>query len=362
MTAKDKIENNDFERRALALYQAFKQSSDVMFYTDQNGAILEVNDAFTKSYGYTAQEALGKTPRLFRSKKSDGALYEQLWSDLLLRGHWHGRIINRSKAGREIPVHLAITAVKNESGHVIGYISSALDMSSQEALQNRLTRLESMAGIGEMAAVMAHEIRNPLSSIVMATKQLSSDILSAEDRAMVISVLQEEGRRLGGLLDHFLAYARPREPRPSLNDLNALLMDICRAVQSNADLVGTVRIKTVLDGNLKPFPFDAEQMRQVAWNLLINGLQAMEGRGDILLETGLSGTSAFFRVKDSGPGVQPEARDCLFKPFYTTKNRGSGLGLATADRIIRAHHGKINVESAPGYGASFTVLIPITEA
>jgi signal transduction histidine kinase len=277
------------------------------------------------------------------------------------KGYWRGQMINKAKDGREIPVILTITAVKDNSGEIIGYVSNAIDMTEQLALQARVADSEALATIGEMAAVVVHEIRNPLGSIVMAAKQLAGSDLSDKDHAMVLQVLKTESSRLNEALTNFLAYGRPRELKLQRAALNGVVQEVFRMIQSNAELIKEIEIDVALDSALKPFPMDPDQIRQVLWNILLNAVQAMGSRGTMTIKTGRRGEWAFFRVKDTGPGISKETMKKLFKPFQTTKQQGTGLGLAIADRIIKAHGGRIEVESR-GRGAAFTVYLPSIEA
>lgn len=349
-------------RRALIFYEGFKRANDVMFYCDRDGAILDVNQAFTTHYGFTRKEALGKTPGILRSRHSTPELYKRMWTNIMdpKKGFWHGQMINKAKDGREIPVVLTITAVRDDTGAIVGYISTATDMTEQFALQARLADSQALATIGEMVAVVAHEIRNPLGSIVMAAKQLVGGTLDAQDREMVLQVLRGESQRLNEALTNFLAYARPREIKRQRSDLNAMVDEVCRMVQSNPDLIKEIKVEVSLALDLDPFTMDPDQVRQVLWNIILNAIQAMGGSGTLSVETGRDSGSAYFRVRDTGPGIAPEKLGAIFKPFHTTKQQGTGLGLAIADRIIQAHGGRIEVES-PDEGACFAVYLPCIE-
>lgn len=350
-------------RRALALYEAFRRSNDVMFYCDRNGVILDVNAAFTRVYGYTREEAIGQTPRILRSRHSTQDTYQQMWGQILdpQKGFWRGQLINRTKEGVEVPVVLTITAVRDASGEIIGYVSNALDVTEQMALQGRVAQAEALASLGEMAAVVAHEIRNPLGSIVMAAKQLTVGRLTKADRDMVYRVLRDESQRLNETLTNFLAFARPRQIKLEPADLNGLVDDVCRTLSSNEELLQGVRLETDLDAKLKPFPIDRDQIRQVVWNIALNAVQAMDGSGRLAVSTGAGSGVAWLRIQDSGPGIPESALTEIFKPFQTSKQQGTGLGLAIAQRIVKAHGGSIGVESTVGRGATFTVKLPYVQ-
>lgn len=346
---------------ALTLYQAFRSSNDVMFFCDPNGAIRDVNDSFIRHYGWTREEIIGQNPRILRSRCTTPDVYEEMWTRILdpAIGFWRGELLNRAKDGRELPVVLTITSVRDAKGTIVGFVSNGMDVGELRRLQERVAQTEALARLGQMAAVVAHEIRNPLGSIVMAARQLASGTLPSEDRELVLNILRDESQRLNETLTNFLAYARPRPLKLERNDLNALAADVARIIAGDAS-EGS-RIETSLDPKLAPFHFDGDQVRQVAWNIALNAIQALEGRGTVSISTGLRGHFAFLRVDDDGPGIAPAARDDLFQPFKTTKTHGTGLGLAIADRIVRAHGGSIDVESSPERGASFTVLLPTAQ-
>jgi len=361
--ARDLTAQRQYERRALAFYQTFLNSNDFMFYTDRAGVILDVNAAFIRRFGFSREEAVGRTPSIVRSPKTPLATYKRLWSDILdsNRGFWRGRIVNRAKDGSEVPVLLSITSVRDPKGDIVGFVSSAVDMSEQEELQRRLAQSEALAAVGSMAAVVAHEIRNPLGSIVTAASSSAREGLSAEERRTLLEVLRKESQRLSETLQQFLQYARPRDPKLEKADLNEALREVLSLVRSDRGLLGSVKVTESLAPGLKPFPFDGDLLRQVLWNILINALQAMEGKGRLHVVTEASSGQAVIRVSDSGPGIPAESIPKIFQPFHTSKRRGTGLGLPIAERIVSAHGGRILVESEPGKGTLFSVFLPMKE-
>lgn len=361
---RDLTAQRKLERQALVFYQAFRNSNDYMFYTDRNGIILDVNDAFMRRFGYAREEAVGRSPRIVRSELTTNETYRRLWADIADpgKGFWSGRIVNRTKSGELVPLILSITAVKDPAGGILGFVSSAVDLSEQEKLQRQLSKTESLAAVGSMAAMLAHEIRNPLGSIVTAAKSISQDQLPAEDRDTLLAIIRKESRRLSDSLGQFLQYARPREPRKSLGDLNAAIREILRIVRSDSGLRGRVRIEERLAKSLRPLHFDGDLIRQVLWNVILNALEAMSGTGRLRVETSESDGEVAVRVEDNGPGIAAEELKRIFEPFHSTKQKGSGLGLAVAERIAAAHGGGLVVESEPGRGARFSLILPRAEA
>ncbi|TBR17774.1 PAS domain-containing sensor histidine kinase [bacterium] len=360
--ARDLTAQRQLERRALAFYQAFRNSNDSMFYTDRNGIIQDVNDAFVRRFGYSREEAVGRSPRIVRSRHTTDEIYKALWGDILSpeKGHWRGRLINRTKSGEEVSVLLSITAVRDAADRIVGFVSSAFDMTEIESLNRRLSKSESLAAVGAMAAVLAHEIRNPLGSLVTAAASLGRPDLPPDDRGALTNVLRTESRRLSDTLTQFLQYARPREPKLELADLAAVLTEVAALLRSDKGALGKVRLTLKADAALKPFPFDADQVRQVLLNIILNALQALAGKGRVALSAEVRDGHAAVVIADDGPGIPREVQKRLFEPFHTTKERGTGLGLAVAERVVSAHGGRILVETDLGRGTAFTVLLPLS--
>jgi signal transduction histidine kinase len=233
-----------------------------------------------------------------------------------------------------------------------------------------------LAALGQMAAGLAHEIRNPLGSIKGAAQFLqpavktpgspgSSDRADLGDQREFLNIIVEEVNRLNKIVSQFLDYARPYrgEQKPlEIADVLKKTLQLLAKEESNP-----VEIGTAFAERLPPVRADAEQLFQVFLNLSLNALQAMPQGGKLLISTGLRratrrGAAAAFleiRFRDTGVGIPPGDLKNLFIPFFTTKEKGTGLGLPISQRIIENHGGTIEVRSQPGEGATFTVLLPV---
>lgn len=221
---------------------------------------------------------------------------------------------------------------------------------------NELIKAERLATIGEFAARIAHEIKNPLSGITVALEIMRSKS-EDNDQQQSISEVLKEVRRLDRILKELLQLSIPKEMDFRRADPNDIVERSVLVVSPSADEKG-VTIETNLNCT-EEFDLDFEKCQQVVINLLINGLDALEtGEGKVTVETNSIDGELHIRVTDTGHGISPHEMEKVFEPFYTSKKQGTGLGLAISKRIIEAHNGSISVSSEVGTGSAFTVVLP----
>jgi signal transduction histidine kinase len=224
----------------------------------------------------------------------------------------------------------------------------------------QLIRSEKLAALGQLAAGIAHEIRNPLTSINILIHSLAEKLSTKNSQWEDLKVIEEEILRINEIVDQFLRFAKPASPLFEKADLIPLFEEILQLLRPQIE-----RGKIAVKKEFEPLPFitvDKEQIKQVILNLLINAIQAMPkvGRLDLSSRVSREGHWIELIIQDSGIGIPPEDIDKLFDPFFSTKEGGMGLGLSIAHRIIDQHHGKIEVESNPGKGTRFTISLPIS--
>jgi two-component system sensor histidine kinase AtoS len=230
------------------------------------------------------------------------------------------------------------------------------DLKKTEA---QLIRSEKLAALGQLAAGIAHEIRNPLTSINILIHSLTENFPTKDSRWEDLKVIEEEILRINEIVDQFLRFAKPAPPLLDKTDLIPIFEETLQLLRPQIE-----KGKIAVQKEFEPLPLitvDREQIKQVILNLLMNAIQAMPGGGQLSMSGRFSrdGYWVELTVQDSGVGIPPEDLDKLFDPFFSTKEGGIGLGLSIAHRIIDQHHGKIEVESNPGKGTLFTISLPV---
>jgi two-component system sensor kinase FixL len=330
---------------------------DGIVVIDAHGRIEAFNPAAERLFGYTEKELVGQNVNVLMP-----APYHEEHDTYLTRYLVTGKakiigtgreVTGRRRDGTTFPLHLAVGELMVEGQR--RFTGILHDLTGRVRLEEQLREGAALAKVGEMAAVIAHEVKNPLAGIKGAI-QIIGGRLPAESRDT--AVLTEIVKRIDGLdtlIKDLLLFARPPQPRP-------VAVDVVPLVTMTAGLIGQdpslkdVRID--VRGSAPPVLADAEMLKIVFQNLLVNSAHAMQGCGTIDIVIGTSNGTCMIAFTDSGPGIPAEIRDKIFTAFFSTKTRGSGLGLATAKRLVEAHHGEIEVECPPSGGTTVTVRLP----
>ncbi len=225
----------------------------------------------------------------------------------------------------------------------------------------QIKRADRLSAIGQLAAGLAHEIRNPLASIEGAVDILERNRGTPERRAEFLSIIKKETRRLNRLLSALLDFARPRPPRVRPVHAGELFDQVLALVAHTGEREG-IRFRVEAAAGLPPVEADPEQLQQVVINLVLNSIQAMPEGGTITLGAAVDGDRFLIRVTDEGRGIPESELDKIFDPFYTTKPNGTGLGLAVVHQIVEQHGGTIRAARNPGRGMTFTILLPLARS
>ena len=234
-------------------------------------------------------------------------------------------------------------------------------MQEVKALEIEVLHRERLSALGNLAATVAHEIRNPLNAISMGLQRLKVEFQPTDDQeqySRVTELMLGEVHRLNSIVEQFLSLARPLDINPEALRVQDVLNELATLVGGEAQQ-SKVQIRVVAPLTLPPLKADREYLRQTLLNLILNGLQAMPEGGTLTLKANTSNGDFLISITDTGVGIAPENRRRIFEPYFTTKAKGSGLGLAIARRIIEAHGGKITVSGEADHGCCFQIALPL---
>jgi signal transduction histidine kinase len=223
--------------------------------------------------------------------------------------------------------------------------------------RTQMSRAEHLATLGELATGLAHEIRNPLAGIAGVIEIISRDLPSTSPARSVVKDVRQEIARINQIVGDLLQTARPHPPQVRKSDLNTTVEHAVMLGRQQA-LTTSAEITLQKDPSLPEIEHDSDQIHQVLLNLLLNALQAIDHDGKVSVVVRATGNAAVVEIADNGRGIPPEQLPHIFRPFFTTKGDGTGLGLSLARRIVEDHQGRIDVASTVGQGTTFTVILP----
>jgi PAS domain S-box-containing protein len=315
--------------------------SDGVIAVDNAGVIMTFNAAASLVLGYTAEQAIGRSFMDLFGRDFDVPQGPQLTE---LRAH----------NGEACPVSERNSPLADSSGLVLGSVKVFQDLSEIEALRERVRQKDRLAAIGEMAATVAHEIRNPLGGIRGFAALLRRDIDDDDPRGRLVNKVLDGATALDRVVGELLEYTRPLELHPRSTNC----ADLLEAAMGYVELGSKdIAVERSLDPDVHLY-VDPDKIRQVFLNVLLNAVQSIESAGQITLKTQVNGERATVVIGDTGGGMTAEQAEKACRPFFTTKEKGTGLGLAVASKIVQAHGGTLDIESAVGQGSTLSIGLP----
>ncbi|HZO99780.1 MAG TPA: ATP-binding protein [Terriglobia bacterium] len=352
-------------KRLLSFPPTFAQNLGVLVFSLAGVIALSVYELI--AHGLTWRTGLAFALLGALSAATGMLIYQERRSWALLRDL-------RLAIGRIAPKYAALTASTNPENGSKGLESEIRTLTDrwqefclhcQRVHDAEMVQAEHLATMGELAAGVAHEIRNPLAGIAGAIEIITKDFPKDHPDREILEDLREEVRRIEKVLNNLLAYARPKPPQFGLADLKetvARTLQLARQQTGNKKVEFSIQIPS----SLPHFHMDSEQLHQVLLNLVLNGIQAIEREGRISITAGVKKSEGPGRpevveisVADTGSGMSPETLERIFRPFYTTKRGGTGLGLSLCRRIISQHGGTLTAESQLNKGSRFVIRIPM---
>ena len=341
-------ENNDIKF-------ALDQSSIVAF-TDARGKITSVNEKFCEISKYSRGEIIGRDHNILNSGYHSKDFFKQLWKTIGEGNVWKGEIKNRAKDGTFYWVDTTIVPFLNEHGKPYQYLAIRNDITERKKTEEVLHRQDKLAAVGQLAAGVAHEIRNPLTSMKGYAEFLQLDEKDPE-RLEFLNIILDEIERVNTIVEDFMVLAKPKAVELEEKNVVPVIRNVVSLLEFEARKKN-VRLSFDCNQEIIQIECDENRLKQVFLNFIKNGIEAMPNGGDLNVKTIIHNNNVQISIQDSGVGIPKDKLQKLGEPFYTTKRNGNGLGLMVSFKIIESHNGKVFVESEPNKGTTFNILLP----
>lgn len=357
--------------RNAALYQeadrfglALDSIGEAVAFLDLDLTVRHVNRAFEETYGYTAGELRGRSIRIVSANDISESRRIEIFEQGVLNG-WSGEVVRKTKTGELVDNLLTVSPVKDKSGKVIGRISVSRDITELKKTAERLMEQNRLASVGALAAGVAHEINNPLTTILLSS-QLMSELDLPGDTLADLAIISNAARRAATIVQGLLLFARREDPHPEPMGLDSVVNQVLE-LKIHDFRRNNINAILEVEQQLPNCLVDNHQMSQVIVNILNNAEQALathHNGGEITIKIESTPDAVTVEIHDDGPGIDSELLHKIFEPFYTTKQpgEGSGLGLSICHGIVQQHGGEMWVTSKIGVGTSFFVQLPVTSA
>lgn len=366
--------------------QAFHENvihhmGDGLFTTDTGWRITSFNHAAEEIIGFREEEVKGRPVReIFPFLEYRIPTHFMDAAHSTYRGE--GKISR--KEGGAVDVGITLSILLDNEDHVKGCIAVFQDLTYLKEMEKKLVQTERLAAIGQMSASLAHEIRNPLASVSGSVQVLKGELDLSGPNLRLMDIVVEEAGRLSRIISQFLNFANPKPPELIDALIAPLIEDTVLLLENSPELIQGVEITTQLQDSNTLCPVDVGQIKQVLWNVCLNGIQAMPEGGRLMIkmekqamprlsenayhffmdgnkrdENKSKGPMLKITITDEGCGIGQEERMRIFEPFFSTKEKGSGLGLASVYRVIESHKGFIELENNLPKGTSFSLFLPL---
>jgi PAS domain S-box-containing protein len=340
-----------------------RDSADAIITMNPEDIVTSWNKGAESIFGYQAAEMIGKSieiliPPELREARELQSISRKFEAQGAVRSHQTDRI---TKDGRRIQVIFTRTAIRDDSGKIVGSSSVIKDVTSFRSLEKQLADAEHLATLGELSAGLAHEIKNPLAGIKGAIDVIRDSLPESDKHRVILGDVTHEVNRIDKIVRDLLSYAKPKPPSHSAIDLSEMAHRIVAIARSTLQHDSLPILVTQL-APIPDFTGDETQLEQVLLNLLLNAQNAMPSSGghiEVILDYDRDVAKVRMDVKDDGLGIPEELQKRIFQPFFSTRTDGVGLGLATCLKNVQYHGGTIEVHSEVGRGTIFTVTIPL---
>ena len=323
--------------------------------TDHRGRITYANDKFCEISQYPRDELIGQDHRIVNSGYHPKTFMQDLWRTIARGDVWRGEIRNRKKNGAFYWVDTTIVPFLDGTGKPRQYLAIRYEITARKQVEAQLREQAALAQLGQLAAVVAHEVRNPLAGLRAGLQVIDRRVSEPRDRSAIAAMIQ----RIDGLndkLEDLLLYSRPRPPRRQAVDIKTLIRDVVTSAQIST---GRPPASIPVSGENVNASADPEMLRAALLNLTLNACQAAPDK-DVEVRVSASDGVCRIGVYDRGPGIPTDVRDRIFEPFFTTRVNGTGLGLAIVKRLMELQEGTVEIRDRDDGGTIAEVTIPRT--
>lgn len=338
---------------------ALDQSS-IVAITDQRGVITKVNDKFCEISGYERYELIGQDHKILNSNFHTKQFFKNLWGTIGNGEVWKGEIRNKAKDGSYYWVDTTIIPFIGDEGKPYQYLSIRNDITERRKTEDMLHRQDKLAAVGQLAAGVAHEIRNPLTSIKGYTEFLQMDE-SNEQRLELFEIILDEIERVNLIVEEFMLLAKPKTVKLEERNIVSIVKNTLSLLEFEARK-RQIRLKFHSDADHILISCDENSLKQVFLNFIKNGIEAMPKGGDLIVKALILEDYVQIQIQDTGIGIPTDQLNKIGEPFFTTKEDGNGLGLMVSFKIIENHNGQVLIESEIGKGTTFNIQLPYKTA
>ncbi|MGW6297674.1 PAS domain S-box protein [Peribacillus butanolivorans] len=338
------------------MYYAINQSS-IVAITDEKGIIVDVNDKFSEVSGYKRSELIGHTHQLVNSGYHSKEFFDDMWKTIQNRKVWNGEIRNRAKDGSYYWVDTTIVPFYTVEGKPFQFLALRYDITERKQTEEMLHRQDKLAAVGQLAAGVAHEIRNPLTSMKGYTEYLQLDEKD-ENRLEYLGIIMDEINRVNEIVEEFLELSKPQSLILETKNIVPIIQNVLSLTEFDARKKNVILFFDCYHEEIL-IRCDENRLKQVLLNFVINGIEAMPDGGEIKVVTELKEEKVHISIIDTGVGMPPDQLRRIGEPFFTTKKSGNGLGLMISFKIIESHLGRVFVESEVNKGTVFNIVLPM---
>jgi PAS domain S-box-containing protein len=356
---------SDRKRAEVDLRESIKDNTDIRFaldqstivaFTDAKGIITSVNDKFCEISKYSREEIIGKDHSLLNSGFHSKGFFKELWKTIGEGRVWKGEIRNKAKDGTLYWVDTTIVPFLNEKGKPYQYVAIRNDITERKKTEETLHRQDKLAAVGQLAAGVAHEIRNPLTSMKGYAEFLTLDEKDPE-RLEFMNIILDEIERVNTIVEDFMVLAKPKMIELEEKNVVPVIKNVISLLEFEARKKH-VRLSFECEHEIIQIECDENRLKQVFLNFIKNGIEAMPNGGELHIRTMIHDNNVQISIQDTGIGIPEDKLKKIGEPFYSTKKNGNGLGLMVSFKIIENHNGKVFVESEPNKGTTFNILLP----